>query len=94
MQADAYLLLDHLRKRKKTAIDEIHQKYYATLGVQDTIITCVGLPLDMFAESLLPNDSPVAVPLYRAVRTTGNGSCLYNATSLAITGRSMFILIE
>ena len=68
-------------------IKAIVMKLCSALDNHYATITSVGLPLDELAESLVPNDSPVVVPFYRAVRTSGNGSCLFNAVSLALTGK-------
>ena len=43
---------------------------------------------DTLAESLLQDDVPQSL---RAITTTGNGDCLYNAVSLAITGENSIV---
>ncbi len=48
----------------------------------ETNITAVGAPIDSTAQSLLPEDSPL-IP----IKTTGNGSCLYNAISIGLVGK-------
>ena len=45
---------------------------------------------DTMAECLLPDDVPQSL---RAIITTGNGDCLYNAVSLAISQLLLFVYI-
>lgn len=49
----------------------------------------VGLPADEMAMALLPKELPLQ-PEERlvAVKTTGNGDCLYNAVSLVMDGQN------
>ena len=47
-----------------------------------------GNMYDTLAEFLLPDDVPQSL---RAIITTGNGDCLYNAVSLAITGEKSIV---
>ena len=44
-----------------------------------------GKSIDAFSEALIPNDCPV--PDYKAVKTKGDGSCLFNVVSNAICGK-------
>ena len=44
-----------------------------------------GKCIDSLAEALIPNDCPV--PDYKTVKTKGDGSCLFNAVSIAICGK-------
>ena len=47
----------------------------------------VGLEEDKMGNPLTPEDLPVDdKKTYKAVRTTGNGHCLYNAVSLTLVG--------
>ena len=83
-----------MRNGDQMGIKAVEMKLCTSLDNQHTAITSVGLPLDELAESLLPNDSPVVVPFFRAVRTSGNGSCLFNAVSLALTGKNTICHID
>jgi len=51
-----------------------------------------SLPIDELAQSLLPRDTPSdCVP----IKTRGDGNCLYNAISIAISGKSfIFIFVS
>ena len=48
----------------------------------------VGLTNDELGNALIPEDLPSSTDkrIYKAVKTTGNGDCLYNAVSLALVG--------
>ena len=48
-----------------------------------------GKPIDAFSEALIPNDCPV--PDYKAVKTKGDRSCLFNAVSSAICGKHFIV---
>ena len=47
-----------------------------------------GNMYESLAECLFPDDVPQRL---RAIITTGNGDCLYNAVSLAITGEKSIV---
>ena len=47
----------------------------------------VGLEEDKLSIALIPEDLPSSADkIYKAVKTTGNGDCIYNAVSLALVG--------
>ena len=51
----------------------------------------VGLKEDDMANALIPEDLPeFAEKKYKAVKTTGNGDCLYNAASLTLVGNESY----
>ena len=50
----------------------------------------VGLEEDEMADALIPEDLSSAEKKYKAVKTTANGDCLYNATSLTLVGNESY----
>ena len=51
----------------------------------------VGLKEDEMANALIPEDLPESADKkYKAVKTTGNGDCLYNAASLTLVGNESY----
>lgn len=54
----------------------------------------MGLPEDELAHALIPKDLPSSTDkVYKAVKTTGNGDCLYNAVSLALVGNKLYAML-
>ena len=51
----------------------------------------MGLVEDELANSFIPEDLPSSADkVYKDVKTTGNGECLYNDVSLALVGNESF----
>jgi len=51
----------------------------------------VGLEEDEMGNALIPEDLPSATEKsYKAVKTTGDGDCLYNAVSLTLVGNESY----
>ena len=51
----------------------------------------MGLKEDEMANALIPEDLPESADKkYKAVKTTGNGDCLYNAASLTLVGNESY----
>lgn len=54
----------------------------------------MGLPEDELANALIPKDLPSPTDkVYKAVKTTGNGDCLYNSVSLALVGNKLYAML-
>lgn len=55
----------------------------------------VGLTNDELGNALIPEDLPSSTDeiIYKAVKTTGNGDCLYNAVSLALVGNESYAML-
>jgi len=54
----------------------------------------VGLEEDKLSNALIPEDLPSSVDkIFKAVKTTGNGDCLYNAVSLALLGDESYAIL-
>ena len=54
----------------------------------------VGLEEDKLSNALIPEDLPSSADkIYKAVKTTGNGDCLYNAVSLALVGDESYAIL-
>ena len=49
-----------------------------------------GLEEDETADALIPEDLSSAEKKYKAVKTTANGDCLYNAASLTLVGNESY----
>ncbi|CAH3188790.1 unnamed protein product [Porites lobata] len=50
----------------------------------------VGLEEDEMADALIPGDLLSSAEKYKAVKTTANGDCLYNAASLTLVGNESY----
>ena len=55
----------------------------------------MGLTNDKLGNALIPEDLPSSTDeiIYKAVKTTGNGDCLYNAVSLALVGNESYAML-
>ena len=54
----------------------------------------MGLVEDELANSFIPEDLPSSADkVYKDVKTTGNGECLYNAVSLALVGNESYAVL-
>ena len=55
----------------------------------------VGLTNDELGNALIPEDLPSSTDeiIYKAVKTTVNGDCLYNAVSLALVGNESYAML-
>ena len=55
----------------------------------------VGLEEDKLLNALIPEDLPSSADkIYKAVKTTGNGNCLYNAVSFALMGDESYAILR
>lgn len=89
-----YKLLDGLIKKSKSE-DEFKEfvctleRKYENQNAFIHSLACnahVGLKADKLGNALIPEDLPLqsAENVFKAVKTTGNGDCLYNAVSLTL----------
>ena len=54
----------------------------------------VGIEEDKLLNALIPEDLPSSADkIYKAVKTTGNGDCLYNAVSMALVGDESYAIL-
>lgn len=54
----------------------------------------MGLEEDKLANALIPEDPPSSTDkIYKGVKTTRNGDCLYNALSLALVGDKSYAIL-
>ena len=85
--SDLRKLKDAILTGDRTCVSELDAKYKTIIAPLTLTITnpsYSNLQTDGLAETLAPTDIPFSK--VRPVKTTGNGDCLFNATSLYLKG--------
>ena len=75
-----------MREHDKMSLQTIMDKGFTRLrsDIQHTKYKSSNLVVDKLATCLIPCDLGEG---FTAIRTTGNGNCLYNAVSIALIGK-------
>lgn len=78
-----------IAKRDTETVKKLFASKLASVGLFNIISEQQGLinkASDALSQILIPDDLVENNQHFVAVKTTGNGNCLYNATSLSISG--------
>ncbi len=75
-------------------IDNRKSLFSAGVNMAGGLGQTLGLVTDELSSALIPADCPEEDgSILRAVKTTGNGNCLYNAVSLCLIGKSQSMYV-
>ena len=77
-----------------SAIEAMYSKtLHEVMKQSETRLTTSDSRIDELSTVLIPDDVPEKVQL-KALKTRGNGDCLFNACSIAIAGTHLLIVIR
>ena len=79
-----------IKNQSRKEIEEFRSSLQATL--ERKLVDFEILPQDEFSTCVLPEDTPLPRDYLVALRTTGNGNCLFNAISLTMTGDGVIFI--